>query len=503
MAIPIYIAAYRLRRLRPTYLGTMADSILQRLEAARLVLNGAKNTPSYSSIAKLQAAALCSMIKTSESIEAEEGMTMSTKIQGLRMPSADEAMLLSALAEKVARKRATVRRSMQDYSSLAPYFTDKETQTLQKTRGHVTPQAAMHIFFSRATALGCRNPNEPTKQSWASQVGVCCELQMDVVHPLLVDSWGRFRRRLPSPDTWLEVLPPSPSTLKEEQPALYAAAYPDGTEPAGKAVADEVQAAASCLGHSMRGRKRGVPAAAIVPWQPAPSQQAHAQQPRTDVADMMLMCKSMFEMFTSAHGRGGSSGSDGREDVNPLPPPGKYRRPGELDIKIFGKDNRAEAAGVDGDVQPQPALEDIKPPDMGEGGEAVGDGLAGELDLMAALASRDAQRAREAKKRKEAAAEGAPVPKAAAKKAAAKPKGRPKAAAKKPAAAPAAVSGEKRANGKPHFSIEWSRNQVLCRTGVMGEKSVAFKFGPGLRTCEEARGLAVKWCSDVKRKRKL
>ena len=56
--------------------------------------------------------------------------------------------------------------------------------------------------------------------------------------------------------------------------------------------------------------------------------------------------------------------------------------------------------------------------------------------------------------------------------------------------------------GKPHFAIEWSRNQVLCRTGVKGDPSVPFKWDPSKpKTREAAISNAERWVA--KRKRSL
>ena len=43
--------------------------------------------------------------------------------------------------------------------------------------------------------------------------------------------------------------------------------------------------------------------------------------------------------------------------------------------------------------------------------------------------------------------------------------------------APAVKDKDGKYNGKPHYSVEHSRAQVLCRTGVRGDASIKFKFG--------------------------
>lgn len=161
---------------------------------------------------------------------------------------------------------------------------------------------------------------------------------------------------------------------------------------------------------------------------------------------------------------------------------------------------------------------------------------AASIDLFKALASRDAARADVAKSRKaakvaakgaaEAAAReagateddaalhaaavtGSKTLKKAKGKAAAKPKGRPKKVAAPSATISSATStsaakakagaktkaGSKGGSGsaKPSYSVEWSRSQVLCRTGVKGEPSTTFKFGSGKGDLEKAVVLAKKW----------
>ena len=56
--------------------------------------------------------------------------------------------------------------------------------------------------------------------------------------------------------------------------------------------------------------------------------------------------------------------------------------------------------------------------------------------------------------------------------------------------------------GKPSYSCEWSRNQFMGRTGVKGEKCVAFPFS-AYGGADGARNAVVKWVEEQKRARGL
>ena len=93
------------------------------------------------------------------------------------------------------------------------------------------------------------------------------------------------------------------------------------------------------------------------------------------------------------------------------------------------------------------------------------------------------------------------------KKAVAPKKGKPapKAATKGVAAAkskPAAASGV-RGNGKPTFSVEWTRDQVLGRTGLAGPgQNVTFRF-KDYKTIDQAVAAARKWVNAQKKLRNI
>ena len=59
------------------------------------------------------------------------------------------------------------------------------------------------------------------------------------------------------------------------------------------------------------------------------------------------------------------------------------------------------------------------------------------------------------------------------------------------------------ASVKPSYSIEWSRNQVLGRTGKKGPgESITFKYGPGCdyKDVKRAEGACKKWVEEQKLK---
>ena len=59
------------------------------------------------------------------------------------------------------------------------------------------------------------------------------------------------------------------------------------------------------------------------------------------------------------------------------------------------------------------------------------------------------------------------------------------------------------ASVKPSYSIEWSRNQVLGRTGKKGPgESITFKYGPGCdyKDVKRAEGASKKWVEEQKLK---
>ena len=63
-------------------------------------------------------------------------------------------------------------------------------------------------------------------------------------------------------------------------------------------------------------------------------------------------------------------------------------------------------------------------------------------------------------------------------------------------AAAGKVSGSKKA-AAPSFSVEWSRSQVLCRTGRKGDPSVKFPFDVGKEVAAISK--ARKWVEDMKK----
>ena len=72
-----------------------------------------------------------------------------------------------------------------------------------------------------------------------------------------------------------------------------------------------------------------------------------------------------------------------------------------------------------------------------------------------------------------------------------------------PKVKPRKIAVKHPASVKPSYSIEWSRNQVLGRTGKKGPgESITFKYGPGCdyKDVKRAEGASKKWVEEQKLK---
>jgi hypothetical protein len=280
----------------------MAQQIACRLNAIRCVLEQASEDSQRVAISKTQVAALAAMLRQTPHLTAVEMAELSTMACGIGLhPSS----LTEALVLFVPEQHARGRRHMQDFCSVADFFTRSDwSRLLEKS---TTAQAKTHVIMSRCLLLGLRCPGEPTIKLMCT-LAVYVSGEGNQEDPMEFKSkLGDFKRQFKAlsnaekdPGDYIVKLPPSPADLFRLHPLAYSACY--------SGVGDDTPIATPIdggalrrLNNSYKCRGAGVPAVTAIA-----RSASSAAQPDAMIQTMMMgfaqLQASQMKMFSQLMG---------------------------------------------------------------------------------------------------------------------------------------------------------------------------------------------------------
>ena len=481
-----------------------------RIGTARILLASC-NGESHVHASRTQAAALVATISQLQpQLSLDEKAALSILVGEVRWAGTDMDPIMAALSPAEVAKSKT-RHSMQNYMSVHEYFTADEWRVMQDSKATISH--TRDVICSRCAKLGLRTPSEQTVKWLTCLLLVLCEtpeslnsMHSSLKHDMMKSFKGHFKsyiRRATHPADYIAELPAAPVLLKRMHPNLYDSAYCAPEVPISCLVDSKLIASVDVSFRCREGSS-------------VPQQSQMRRQPDSSSGENMMhtFMQTVLQSFLmNQHGdrRVASESSIDFRCLNVGRPPLALKNlqisPARVPLSLGNEPHFAAsvpeaaqpasqpAAAPPSCPQELPAQPAAAPPSQ----EAMPNSSA--MALLDALTARDAEK-KEEKVASKRAAQQAPVsqpnPKVAKKAAAvtAKP-----AAKVSPAKPPAKVTSAKpaakvKAKQLARFSVERTRMQVMCRTGLGGAgSSTAFRYGQGEKFSNEAAAVsaAEKW----------
>lgn len=214
----------------------MSRVIRARIGAARLVLFGLQGSDSLEPASLTQQRALLAEVGRHR-LTTEEQVELSELALAVPWHEPHRKAVAEAFVPTLDVKAR--RMPMQDFTALHEYFTAAEWAVFGK---RCSMTLVLELVRSRATALGCRAPSEPTLK-WVTSIVLVLStdqeqllsmpgaLKHDVMKTVRKD-FKQSTRRLDRPVDVIEALPRTPAGLLQSSPASFRAAFPnDGPIP--------------------------------------------------------------------------------------------------------------------------------------------------------------------------------------------------------------------------------------------------------------------------------
>ena len=456
---------------------------MNRLQAVKAFLDSVKGTSGFGDTCRMQAEHVQSLLNAM-SVQPENVAGVTAMLRDMPWPESDTQASLAALNEACAR---SVRVKLQNYLSLQSYFTEAQWATMLGTdHSH---SAKLEVFLMHLAALGLRNPDERTMQFvtalylQVTEGAAADRMAGSAMHASLQHVKQNFKRlRLPAAQG-PQKLPTNPAQFMLEFPALAHVAFA-GELPviAGKYPGGQLTAIAMRI--PMRRRDARVPlyefgggggSGQLTQAAAAMMQQMQQMQQLQSMTLQMLSRGGTSDWSPSPLAAGVMAGLVAPPPMRALPcdrssSSGSFASPSHA----LPEEPNAEEELSGGKTQPlAPSSQPPLPPP---------------LDCEASSSTPKKMSVDDATQH---------ILKAIANKSAAK-----STVCKKPAACEAVIVDEpseeepmmKRpaGKGKPHYGIEHTRKQVMCRTGRGGPGS-SFAIPYGTEGLEAAKKKAEKW----------
>ena len=488
------------------------------------MLGQCEGQASHESASKIQSAALIAIIKKSE-ITLDERATLSSLVTAVPWYGSDLNAVMAALVPPVQSSR----KKMQNFVALPEYFAEHEWEQLQDPEAPVNHKR--DFVLNRSTQLSLRCPSEPTTKYLTSFLIVCSSSPRDLQTMTgtqkqetlrhFKQQFKTYGRRLSEPATYVETLPATPGELKRLHADLCKTCYPEGSPPV-KAKVDLMLVQGVDV--SFRCRGSGVEANHVTTLSlPSASSTDHLFSQAERFANSMMdnmwrMQQQQQQLMSAVMGNGSGqqprslgilAGMRAASPLMPLSTRVGYRpafglayRPQSLqslpsagpEIGALPDDGFAEevvqtpsgaivqvvakaAAAVVAPEAPAPiAAPEVPTPTVAQ--VAPTESVSGVTRLLSLLDQRDADKKR-AKKEGQS----------------------PTNVLKKTAAAGPIDSDQvvTKPSSKAYFTVERSRSQVMCRTGLGGPGSThKIKFGAGEMCKSEAEAVsaAKQWVAE-------
>ena len=534
----------------------MNREIRARIGTARLLL-ATLDGAGHLAASKTQSTALLACIRLHHNELSVEELA-SLQIMAADVPWAEnhKDVVLQALspAEEGSKQG---RHAMQNYQAIIDYFTAEEWNVMMDPKA--SSLVKQDVVLSRACKLGLRAPAEQTLKWFASFLLVLTEpaealtaMSSTTKHNFMKFLKGAFKtwtRRTSEPVVFITLLPAAPRSLQEAQPQLYDAAYKCGGCPTSCKI--DVKLITS-VDVSFRCRESAT--AVNISSQPPASfeMQGIAKFAGVMMQSILGMQQNQQQMMMFMNGTGSSSNgrgkplqslealaedaslggcqlrlasapralqdfqgqaahssvlalSTGRELLHTADPSSERKSMSEAPAAPPAQMPLLAVLASESSVPPR--LESTQPP-VAAAQSSCEDPTA--VSLLALLETRDAERKDARTKGKAAVKDPAAEVEDARTKGKAEVKD-PAAAVKTPVLKRPAAAPKQAVNKKqklppskaeaPSWSVEHSRMQVMCRTGLGGPGSTkAIKFGPGLQHRSQASAVtaAKAWLASYK-----
>ena len=416
------------------------------------------------------------------------------------------AHMLAANAAACTQLMAQSRTPMQDFVPITAYLSAKQWAAILDERSDFMARVA--IVLQACRALGWRTLHEPTIQV-ATGIALAVDgFERALGHcPMVL--WGYFKRAktyakkltpwkvckqlAESEPSFVNCLPVDPKDMKRTHPEVYSRVY-GGRDGPTACPLDSTQLLVLCEAIPMRDSKARL-----------------KSYTSASAVDLALQLADRAMTMHAPDSRGHDDRPDARDGMPyrrytpsqpaqdaPIPLPDKDAEPKapskhtveEARDAIYKKLKGGLAAKHRRSTSPQPPSDDGSTHDVDDGAESV----AGSDSRARAAVPKSGRR-------RKTDAVGRPKAKAKAKGAKAKAGDGDRRAKRKAKRVGQTVGkGNAKKSPKPSYSVEWSRNQVLCRTGASGPgQSTAFKFSDYGGSSDRAIS-AAKWVAKQKGK---
>ena len=481
----------------------MAQPLVEHLAAVKSYLTSLQKSKSLSNASSVQKAAFENKLKAAP-LSLSDASAVTEAAKAVPWAGNDLENVIEIIANCVGAAPASVgytRSKLQDFENLTHYGTDKVWSTMRSD-----PANAMDALSDHLCALGLRNPSEPTMQKATAVFLLATEgkiktltLPQGHLNTILKALKKVVKARgKGEPHVYIEKLPASPVDYQTQFPVMFAAIFASARPVSCPFASDDVSTVASNI--PMRSTKKVT--APTLDMGLGNSMATVAQNMFAQMAAMQEQQHRMLEMMTGASS---SLGQRGRLNLSlpvsaPTPPLALAftRQRCSSRLALTSSDDRIDAKieVESSDDAEQPSGEDKIGSGLPEAAsnkpkkQSVADACGYILQVMGAKAESKADK-KDAKEAQKATARTASNGDQEKKEDQELEKEQP--VMKRPSARSNADGDEdgelvpKRAKASapkqekaPYYGIEWSRNQVLCRSGLTGPgQTQAFKFQPG------------------------
>lgn len=479
------------------------DGVLRHLEAVHTLLSSLHGAECFAAASAAQAAALKAMFRETN-LSLEDAGKLILELKKLPWAAQDLSSLMGVLAEISSGVAASAtsasvitRHRLQNYES----FTNYLPKSLWEAMSQET-SIAMERLVGNLLAMGLRNPTEPTVQKLTAVLLLSTEGQAAALsmQPMACHNvFKAVKKQLKDkskgmPLLYVELLPSSADQFRQQYPEMHRALFASEGPVSCPFAAEVVAQVAAAI--PMRTTKRGLnPCVGMMPMMQPGQQMMQAGM-------MQQLCHGLFGMMQQSMGLqayGGVASSSSREPVLTfLQPRGSLATlaAGQVEVAApsFAAPLQVEVAAASFAAplqsEPEPKTSEKAP-------EVESDGDAGSTDapvlqphhnkkrlsveaaskaILAAMAAK--AEIRKIVNKRPAGNMESPDKKQGKKEDKKEGKKEAKKDVKKDKLCTTSAEQKKEEGKKPTFSLERTRNQVQCRTGLPGPKqNFAIPFG--------------------------
>lgn len=241
-----------------------ATELLARLEAAKALLDSLCGSSCLGAASASQRDAFVDILSTARLTPAECA-EVALSAQAVAWAAGDLQRVVEAifLPRRPSGAHPPARRGLQDFGSMTAFFKEEHWEVLLANNGGTALK--LSTIVDHLVALGLRSPTESTMQLLTGLYLICAEgpSQVRIMGHTQKLSMLRFCKRSlrqagrHQPLVWLPALPQAPETLAKQQPTLYRAVF--GDAPPVPCRISEVALREVCSSIAMRSSRHAPP----------------------------------------------------------------------------------------------------------------------------------------------------------------------------------------------------------------------------------------------------